>query len=112
MEYKITTMNITRERKSYDVEVPTIDSLAEAAIVFTEVVNNRVTPKNKRDAANGLIEAFVVSTLREAPKRNGALLKAIQEVQAALPKCNAVSRALLRTKDYRGKNPAWRSVTI
>jgi hypothetical protein len=105
-------MNITRERKQYDVEVPTIDSLAEAKIVFNEVVNNRVTPKNKRDAANGLIEAFVVSTLRDAPKTNGALLKAIKNVQAELPKCNAVSRALLRVKDFRGKNPAWKSVTI
>jgi hypothetical protein len=64
----------------------------------------------ERDAANGALEAYFVSTLRDVPKETlGARL---EELKADFGTMNAFKRAVARVKEFRAKNPAWRTFSL
>lgn len=101
-------MVIARPVTKVEIVVPTIDSVTEAKQVFDAVINNEVTPKAARDAANGLLEAFFVTHLRAVDKKG--LHSAIIELSAQFGKCAALRRAQARVKAFRPKNPAWKKL--
>ena len=64
----------------------------------------------ERDAANGALEAYFVSTLREASKEDlGSRLEALKADFGTL---NAFKRAVGRVQEFRAKNPAWRTFSL
>jgi hypothetical protein len=64
----------------------------------------------ERDAANGALEAYFVSELRAVSKENlGTRLEALK---ANFGTMNAFKRAVGRVKEFRGKNPAWRTFSL
>jgi hypothetical protein len=102
----ITSQKVTKTT----FDIATVDTVEEARTVYQAILKGEITPKNKRDAANGLVEAFFVSHLRNVPKdRLGTV---IRQLQNTFPAYDALNRALRRVKKFRGKNPAWRGVTI
>jgi hypothetical protein len=64
----------------------------------------------ERDAANGALEAFFVSYLREVPK--DTLGSELESLKAEFGKLNAFKRAVERVKSFRSKNPAWRTFNV
>lgn len=63
-----------------------------------------------RDSANGALEAYFVSTLREVPK--DSLGARLEELKADFGTLNAFKRAVARVKEFRGKNPVWRTFSV
>ncbi len=59
----------------------------------------------ERDAANGALEAFFVSYLRDVSKSE--LGAELESLKAEFGKLNAFKRAVERVKAFRSKNPCW-----
>jgi len=82
-----------------------------AKVVAFAIKNGYYGESNsERDAANGALEAFFVSTLRDVSKEElGAKL---EEFKAEFGTMNAFKRAVGRVKEFRGKNPVWNTFSV
>jgi len=87
-----------------------IISDAEAKIVAAAIKADYFDKEyGDRDAANGALEAYFVTTLRNTPKEN--LGVRLGELKADFGSFTAFKRATDRVKAFRSKNPAWKTFT-
>ena len=93
---------------THEANVPTVDSVQEAQVLLSMVKGGKFTSKAEKDAANGLVEAFFVTHLRQVPKGGFTLENAISSLNATFPNSKVLSRAIGRVKAFRNKNRAFR----
>lgn len=97
-----------KQTYEFDDNLTTVDSVDEAK-TLRDAVNASHFKGDKKmiDAANGANEAFFVTTLRAASKRDlGTTIASLKSVFGE--EYAALNRALSRVKAFRGKNSAWR----
>lgn len=103
-------MNISRTKTVTTIEASTVDSVTEATEVMKAILNGSVKPRAQQDAANGAVEAYFVTYLRTV--HQDRLEQTVKDLQKTFGTFQPFRRALKRVKAFRGKNPAWRNITI
>lgn len=99
-------MNVVRKVEVTKLEISRVESVTEAEQVMKMILGGEVTDQAERDAANGLVEAFFVTYLRNVDKTN--LLDSLNSLNKSFGEYNPFKRAVARVKTFRPKNPCWK----
>jgi hypothetical protein len=93
------------------VSLNVIEDRAEAKEVANMLLADYFgTSTYERDAANGALEAFFVSYLRDVSK--DSLGAELESLKAEFGNLNAFKRAVNRVKAFRSKNQAWNTFSV
>ena len=91
----------------FSINMGDINSHDRAVELWAAIKGDAFVERNLRDAANGLLEAYFVTRLRDT--QAAALSSEIASLKNTFGDCNALTRAIERVKAFRPRNPAFTS---